>query len=267
MKRIYILLVILLGSASSAYAWSDQAAATIAEIASKHLSEEARNNITAVISTPLLENANFLVKERKEKREMMSSEWHYVEVYNTLYPMLDNDANAITQIENAVAALRNRASLPEAEVRRNILILVNLVSDIHCISNIRIEGFDRTYSGFNFSIWNNRTGKRSRYSKGNWKKLWENSYSSRRSVFSPQDYAGEVMHCFREDLAGFANGTPTDWTMEVAGEAKSLLSEIFTEGVVIRMEEFNRLEMFHERNMARAGSRIAMLLNDIFATK
>lgn len=268
MKRIYILLVVLLGSASSAFAWSNKAAATIAEIAARKLTPEAREAVASVISTPLSENANFLFKERKEGRELYSNEWHYVEFYKTLHPMLENDANAITQIEKAVATLRNRAELPAAEVRRNILILVNLVSDIHCVANVRIDGMDRTYSGFSFSRWNNRSGSRSRYNKIGWQALWRNHFASRRGVLSVQDYAAEMLMFFSEDdFSNFAQGTPTDWAVEVAKEADFLLRETFASGATIRMEDYNRMENYHERNVARAGARIAMLLNDIFATK
>lgn len=267
MKRLFILILALCTSGVTAFAWSNHAAATIAEIASRRLSEEARAGIHAILGTPLSENANYLVKERKEGRLAKSSEWHFAEVDSNLNPKLDNPSNAITQIENLAAALRNRNGMDYKELRHNLLALVNLVSDIHCVSNIRIEGIDHSYQNFQFTTWNNRSDKRARYTKRKWYYYWGVFYGSRRSVFSTQGYADEIMLFCKPDLDKYSTGTPSEWVSDIAKDTRYALANGFAPDATIRTEIINAYEVIHEKCLARAGCHLAVLLNDIFATK
>ncbi|MBR4850156.1 MAG: hypothetical protein IKV09_04415 [Alistipes sp.] len=267
MKRLFILTLALCTTCATAFAWSNHAAATIAEIASRHLTEEARTGINAILGSPLSENCNYLLKERKEGRLAQSSEWHYAEVDSNLNPKLDNPSNAITQIETLVAALRNRNELQYKDLRHNLLTLVNLVSDIHCVANIRIEGIDHSYKNFQFTTWNNRSGKRARYAKRKWYYYWGVLYAARRSVFSTQGYADEIMLFCKPDLQKYSTGTPSDWVTETAKDTRYALENGFAPEATIRAEVLNAFETIHEKCLARAGCHLAVLLNDIFATK
>lgn len=268
MKRIYILILALCTSTITAFAWSNHAAATIAEIASRHLTKEAANNVKLILSsTPLASNANYIFKERKEGNMLDSKGWHYVEVDNNLNPKLNDDNNALTQIYKAVGVLQNAQSLPIEDVRHNLLVLTHLVSDIHCLANIRIENIEHSYRNFKVVIWNNRSGKRARYSNRNWRNFWGSFYASRRGLFSTAGYADEVMLYYRDDLKGFATGSPEDWVKETAQDAQKQLQELFLPEVTLRAEDVNRLEVLHERCLARAGVHLATILNNIFTQK
>jgi hypothetical protein len=139
--------------------------------------------------------------------------------------------------------------------------VIQVVGDIHTISNIRIEGNEAT-KGFTYIVADGKKTKDKKNPTGKWHSLWHN-YTNRHDVFSPQYYAADVEIFLGDKKAEYEKGTPRFWAENVGEDVVRCL-EVFYPDASVKVEMVNRYEDVHNKCMAKAGYRLAALLNDIF---
>ena len=268
MKTIkYIIVAFALLAAPAAQAWNAKSSRSIAELATLHLTPEAKSQVEAILGGSLSKNTSWLARLRKEGQAQHTAQWQSVTVARNLRSMTSDENDAVVQIERATAILRDRANQSDSLVQASLRTVIHLVGDLHCISHIRIEGNDAT-KGFNYKSWNELTaeGKGFYCSKtydASWYKLWESRFAGRYNFFTPQYYGDDIDIFANEKKSEYEKGAPRFW-VENVGEDVVRALETFQPGAVVPVQMSERQEPVHNRCMAKAAYRLAALLNEIF---
>ena len=262
MKRIIIAAVAIAMLATKAFAFAPFGHQTIAALADKYLTESAKNEVKAILKSDIVKYSVWLNSLRGKEATAYTKEWHFFVLDANGKSTTTYENDGVVQLEKAIELLRNRANHSEEEVNQALKIVIHLVADIHCLSHIHIEGIEAT-KDFEFDNWNEGQGKDSKIWKSKWYNVWERTYINRYTFFTPQYYANDIDIYARDLRAEYEKGTPRFWA-ENSGEDVVRALKHFNTGApvptrVIQLHEFN-----HTKCMAKAGYRLAALLNDIF---
>ncbi len=245
MKRI-ILTLSLLVATLTAGAWNNLTYATIVALASKHLTAEAAGATKQALGGEIT---------AQNIAEKPLFEYHV----DANYTSLRSDKNdALVVAEECVARLQKNRNDGEA-----IILLAKAIADLHGVANLRIAGHEFSNRDFNISRWNNRDGKMARYKKSGWRFLWDKYYSFRHRIMTPKLYAEDTDIYNAPRRSDYMQGNLYAWAADVAKECRVVYSRNLTDDHIFRQEEVNEFEFIHDRLMAKAGYRLAALLNEL----
>lgn len=261
MKKIIVLFFALSMIAVPTYAYKAIAHQTIAALAQKHLTDKAQSEVKAILKADMAKNAMWLYSLRKNESLAYTQQWQF-STLNAEGKSVTTDPNdGVVALENAIAVLRDRANQSDSLVKASLLTAIQIVGDLHTISNIYIDGNEAT-KGFDFTVWNNLKGKGEKHDKSKWRSLWHN-YTNRHDVFSAEYYVADIEIFLGHKKAEYEGGTPRQWVENVGGDVVRCLEVVYPDADV-NIEIINRWEDIHNKCMAKAGYRLAALLNDIF---
>lgn len=263
MKKIYLSLALILGLCVSANAWNKDANEGIVVLATKHLSTEAASLVQQHLGDSYLDDVDYLYALEKKKKATHSKEIHYLHLNSALQPAAGTTAanDALKGIEQAVEVLRNRAQHSKSEVQTALRTIINLMCDIHDISRTRIEGVPHSQQDFRFACYKGDMGKRKSASPLKWSSFWH-YYSGWHPGFSGALWAEDMELCLGARRAELSKGTLNDWVAQIGTTAAKLYERINAEYEMTRRER-NELEELNYEMMARAGYRLAEILNGV----
>ena len=259
----YIIVACALVVASVAQAWNDKSSRSIAELAARHLTPAAKSQTEAILGGSITENTQWLHSLRRDGKALHTAKWHRVAVARNLRSMTSNENDAIVQIERATAVLRDRANQSDSLVRASLLTVIHLVSDMHDISNIQIEGVPASLHSFNIKLSNGKSGKAHRLTDYSWRRFWGGFWIGRHPGFSPALYGEELEICHGKHKDMLSKGNPRIWAVDMARQC-ILVYRWASPDCELSLEAVNGLEPVQDLCLARAGFRLAALLNDIF---
>lgn len=262
MKKIIISMFALLMMANNAFAFSTFAHQTVSKLTEMNLTDKAKNEVRAILKTSITKECVWLNTLRKNPEMAHTKSWHYFQLDANGKSTTTDENDGIVQLEKAIAVLRNRQNHNEVEVLQALRTVIHLVQDLHCLSHIRIEGIEAT-KGFTFRVWNELEGKGSKTWNQKWYNLWEMTYSNRYTIFTPQYYAEDIDIHTRDKKAEYSKGEPRFW-VENGGEDVVRALEKLNTGEPVPTQVVMTHEFNHTKCMAKAGYRLAALLNDIF---
>ena len=245
MKRI-ILTLSLLVMTLSAGAWNNLTFATIASLASKHLSTEAARATKQVLGDDLA------VQKIAEQPLLLFN-------VDENYAPIGGENDALVVAKECVARLEKNKKDGEA-----IVLLGKAIADMHNVVNIRIKGHEFSNKDFKVSRWNNRIGRMARYTKCGWHFLWNNYYSGRHRILTPELYAEDTDIYSGARRGDYMKGDLDSWAADMAKECRAVYSRDLVDEQVFRQEEINEFEFIHDRLMAKAAYRLAAVLNEIY---
>ena len=261
MKRVLaaFLLTMVVGTTSAFAPFGHQ---TIAALADKYLTDKAKGEVQTILNANVVKYSVWLNSLRKKENMEHTKDWHFFVLDANGKSTTTNENDGVVQLEKAIEVLRNRAEHSQESVAMALKTVIHLVGDIHCLSHIHIDGVEAT-KDFEFKNWNEGEGKESKMWNSKWYNVWERTYINRYTFFTPQYYANDIDIYARDKRAEYEKGTPRFWA-ENSGEDVMRALPHFNTGEpvptrVIQLHEFN-----HTKCMAKAGYRLAALLNDIF---
>ena len=256
MKKIIAVVFALALMANQAYAFHAESHRAIAALAEKHLTDNAKEQVRTILKSTMPQNAMWIFSLRKNPELAYTQQW-MVATLNAAGKSVTTDENdAVVAIERATKVLRNRKNESDSLVLASLRTLIQIVGEIHNPANIRIEGNEAT-KGFSFTI-----TTRKKPSKGTWRGLWHN-FSNRHNVFSPEYYAYDIEIFAGDKKSEYEKGTPRFWAENVGEDVVRCLNEVYPNAEV-SMISVNNYEYLFDKCMAKAGYRLAALLNDIF---
>ena len=261
MKKIIILMLALVVAGKS-FAYAPFGHQTVAALAEKYLTEKAKNETREILKADLVKYSVWLNSLRGKEATAYTKEWHFFVLDANGKSTTINENDGVVQLEKAIEVLRNRANHSAEEMNTALRKVIHLVGDIHCLSHIHIEGIEAT-KDFEFENWNEGVGKDSKIWKSKWYNVWERTYINRYTFFSPQYYANDIDIYAHELRAEYEKGTPRFWA-ENSGEDVVRALKYFNTGEPVPTNVIQRHEFNHTKCMAKAGYRLAALLNDIF---
>ena len=262
MKRAFIVAVALFVLVGESFAFIPFGHQTIAALAEKYMTEKAKSEVKAILKSDMAKEANWLNSLRDQEATAYTKDWHFFTLDSNGKSTTTAENDGIVQLEKAIAVLRNRANESDSLVNASLRTVIHLVGDMHCLSHIRIDGNEAT-KGFDYLVTNEGVGKNHKSWKASWYYLWERTFASRYTLFTHQYYADDIDIYANEKRAEYEKGTPRFW-VENGGEdvVRALPHFNTTELVptqVVQLHEYN-----HTKCVAKAGYRLAALLNDIF---
>lgn len=265
MKKIIAILFVATMVVNKAYGFKAFGHSTIAAIAENHLTEKAKGDVRAILEADITKHAMWLYSLRNKPQLAHIQEWQYATLNADGKSVTTYENDAVVALERAVDVLRNRKNESDSLVQASLRTVIQLVGDIHNISNIRIEGNEAT-KGFDFTLYavtkGSSAGEKMTKRKGSWRALWHN-YTNRHDVFSPQYYAADIELYYANKKAEYEKGTPRFWAENVGEDVVRCL-EVISPNVLVKTEIEHRYENINDKCMAKAGYRLAALLNEIF---
>ena len=261
MKKI-ALYIFMVAFATQAMAFTTFGHQTIASLANKHLSEKAQADVKAILGSDIVKECVWLNTLRTKPETAYTKDWHTFVLDRTGKSTTTAENDGMVQLEKAIAVLRNRASEEPAVVKDALRTVVHLVADMHCIWHVQIDGVAQT-KGFKFKLHNTLTGKGYKEWETSWSAMWQRGFSERNIILSPEYYAADVEIFIGSKKAEYEKGTPRFWLENVCKDVIYTLG-IFSPNALLSSEEKERMEDIHNKCMAKAGYRLAALLNDIF---
>ena len=262
MKRVIIVAAALLMAAGTASAFTTFGHQTIVALAETYMTDKAKSDVKAILNNTMEKECVWLNTLRKNPEMAHTKDWHFFQLNEQGKSVTTNENDGVVQLEKAIAVLRNRKNENKESVVNALRTVIHLVGDMHCLSHVRIEGVDDSY-GFTFYHWNMLEGKRRRDWKSGWYTHWNRGYFGRYSIFTPQYYSYDIDIYAKPMKAEYEKGTPRFWAENVGEDVVRALKD-FSNGETVPTYVIQLYEYNHTKCMAKAGYRLAALLNDIF---
>ena len=257
----YIALVALLISAGESLAWNKLGQNSIATLAERHLTEQAKSEVQNILGGDLVSGTLYLNELRKEEATKSAWSWAFFSVNDKLNSTTSSPKDGVVRLEECVEILRNRANHSAEEVNVALRTTISIVTMMHNVSHVRIA--DEPLSKKNFALCISDGKPKETIHKSTWRKLWESSYIGRHSCYSPAMYAEDLeVHC-ADKFAEWSKGSVREWLAEFAATECKPLYKWAQDGYYMTREHHNRYEAVNDRSMARAGIRLATLLNEV----
>ena len=251
MKRV-TLVIAFVATIFTAQAWTklvDDASYLIAE---KYMTEAAKTEYNRILG--LKEVVDYKWVADKSARASLDAE---------LRSTTTDDKDIVVRIEKAAEVLRNRAKHSDAEQYAALMNLRKLIIELHTISHIAIEGIEPSQSDFEFAWSAGKEGSKKYEKRGKltWHKLWASNFCFWHQGWSSEYYAYDINLRFGKLREQARQGSVRDWAHEMGLRAKPLYDWV-SPGMLMRNEPRLNLEDLHLEMVARAGYRLAALLNE-----
>lgn len=175
-----------------------------------------------------------------------------------------DEKDILVRIENALEVLRNRKNHSELEQYGALVTLQNLVPNFHNVARISIEGIDHSQQDFEFTWTAGKEGSKKYEKRGTltWSRFWTNNFCFWHQGWDSEYYAYDIDLRFGKQREQMQQGDLRTWAHEM-GEMAKPLYEKWQPGCTMNNEHRLIYEDIHLSNVARAGYRLAVLLNDV----
>lgn len=262
MKKI-ILAVALIAATLSAKAWQINCDKAALLVASHNYTPATYQLVQRYVGEDMAKPAYYLASLRKEGKLLETKEWHTLHLNADLQPAAADEKDAYVQIEKALDIIRNHKQHDEKSVRFALCTVMNLVIDMHTISNVAIEGVANSGTDFQFTsskgTANGRPAKLFPYS---WKELWTSRYVYQHAGYTPEMWATDLELMFSDKKAEFMAGTLADWCHNIGQDTKKVHGILEANEGKFLHATIQAHEDLHMNCIARAAYRIAALLNE-----
>ena len=262
MKRLF-LIVAMLAVSASAMAWGGFGHRTVAEIAERNLTPEAKANIEKYTKgTPLANYAVWMdtVRKNDPHHAKATDGWHASivdencktsqEIRNKHRKGRDT-VTGLIELENL---LKEREKLSDSVVMFAIKCIVHMVGDMHCPAHLRYT--DNRNDG-KFGI--NYFGK-----KTNLHKVWDTSVLTREHKgWSYKEYADKLNKLSKGKAKRLTKGWYEDW-LEESGRIIRPSIHWVKAGDSLDEEFQSKAYPLAEEMVQKSGYRLAKVLNTLF---
>lgn len=264
MKKI-ILVAIMVATTLSASAWSTNYDKAVYLVASQNYNPKTYELVSYYVNKDHTRASNHLAWHRRNDRHLETANWHSLHLDKDLKPNAKDANDALVQIEKALEIIRNRDQYEKSEVSFAVHTVMNLVVDMHNLSNVFIEGIPQSGTDFQLDISQCTTaGRPIRWFKYSWKKLWTMRYQTfhGNAVYSPQMWSEDIVCMYGDKKDEFSAGTLHDWATDIGTYTKGVYERLEAEGGRFIHKTVQEHEPLHMACLARAAYRIAAILNE-----
>lgn len=262
-RHIILVVIVTVAAIGKAWAWAPLGHETAAVIATQHLTPKAKAECDKILATNLKSIALWLNTLRSKEETKHTAAWHILHLDAEGRSTTTAEGDAVVQIERCADILRNPSLHSDSVKVTALRTLVHLVTDMHCIGHVRIDGEPLT-NGFRFYFLRGmEPSKKSKPLSARWYSHWQNRYFGYHQGFSAEMFARDMELCCGKYREEYMKGTPRDWAVDMGQTTRTALEGMEAD-VVINRKQLNLFEAYHERCLAKAGYRLAALLNDIF---
>lgn len=252
-RHITLLCAILLSTTASAWTVIGHEATAI--IAERNISPKAKGEVERILGCTMKEAVTRLSQDNRYEAGTTT-------VTAALRSTTKECSDNVVRFEEAVALLSKHKKHSTEECREALQQLIYLTAELHNPGAVVIEGGP---TDFNFCYNNGRfpDSKFLKITKSTWRKFWNTEFFRRHLGASPEMYAYDSSIFSRGRESEFSFGTPRDWVEQTAADSAPIRQHFSTTKEVHRTY-INNIEEHFDRNLARAGLRLAATLNTLF---
>ena len=258
MKKIFLLVAFAL-TVSVASAWHKNCNAGAVALAVRHLTPEAKSIVDKHLGAAYEDDCGYIYALERKKEVFFTKEVHYLHLDENFQPMSVEGDDALATIEKSLNVLRAHKSHSNAEVKKALRYVINLMCDIHNFSNIRIENIAHSQADFSFKRQKSEY-KPNEYITYQWSTFWL-KLSNSLGVFHADLWAEDMELCHGGKYEEFTKGTLRDWAADNGAKAAGYLAKISPDSV-ITLREYLEMDFVNYDMVTRAGFRLAALLNE-----
>ena len=258
MKRFLILAAVALcfAATQSAKAWNNIGHATIAVIAERHLTDEAKEKCRSYLKHNLPYYAAWMDYWRNCPGFEHTSSWHGVPVDENNKQIKGETNNAAYQINRICKKMRKYHKLKDSIVADNLKYLIHMVGDMHCPSHTGYPD-QPAYKGYNLY----RSGKKTGFHT-----FWDASPGYLHKGWTCEDFHRNLDKMKPKKIAKMVKGTAEDWARQNGEEMREVYTLIPHNAEYTALPERDRKRAVEicEQQMLRGAYRLAYVLNEIF---
>ncbi|MDO5571344.1 MAG: S1/P1 nuclease [Bacteroidales bacterium] len=239
------------------FAFDKEGHSIAASIAKKHLSKKASKNISKYLNNhDIVYYASWMDYLGYVTKSGYCNEWfdHCVPVNeNFEYAEKAFPGDALLATETAIERLKDGKykELDDSTVFLLIKHLVHFLPDMHCPSHViytfRPSNYVVTVDGKNI----------------NFHTVWDGMINLGPHKYSVSEWVEVLNYFTKEEQAQMIKGTPRDWVHENAKDC-IVAYEIVPEGKEVEDPQRYQGSVILEKQIMRAGLRLALVLNTIF---
>ena len=261
MRKIFIaiLATVALCVSNKAMAWGGFAHSAITEIAERNLTPEAREKIHHYLNHSLPFYAIWMDQFRFTDPYRPSGKWHSNWMDEGGAVDMTNEKCAAYQTTRIWKLMKNYQSMPDEEVRLNLLYLIHLVADMHCPGhNVWPK---KSHPHYYYSLTNNKGKKESFH------KFWDNdAILYGRKKMNVSQYADKMATLSEKEVKKICKGTPYKWAVTSLPNAEATFELTPAGSNKQKYSKQARLEMrrIADEEAVKAGYRLAYVMNQIF---
>ena len=262
MKKI-ILAVVLIAATLSVKAWNSSYDKAVLLVAAENYNPKTLRLVKEYVHEDVTKASNHLAWHRKNGRHLETEGWHTLHINNELQPSAQDENDALVQIEKALEIVKNRKKYSKAEVSFAIQTVMNLVIDMHNLSNVALEKYPLSGTDFKFNTTKGTAGgKKATVYQTSWKVLWTHRYPYFHGAgsYSPQMWVDEIEVMFGDRKAELEAGTLRDWTHDI-GKYSDHIYSLLVKDDGFYHATIHSYDIFHMSCVAKAGYRLGALLN------
>ena len=259
MKR-FILLLVSIATILSAQAWSGIGNQATRIFAKGYIKPEVHKEYARIWRL----NKKYPA-EKSDVAELKPQDprWNKVSLDADLRSTTTYEGDIVVQMERAAEVLRNRANHSEKEqIEAMRTITYNMIL-LHTFGNVRIEG-NKLTEGFIIQLSPGAAAdeKNNKLRNYKWQTLWNRAILLRHYGYTAEMYAEELALAHSADKEAFSAGSIRDWAADTGAEMVKQLERAKPNMIVDKLDILE-MEKVNDRLMAKAGFRLAQLINEI----
>ena len=266
MKKIFILLALIFTS-STVFAWHNNCHEGIVILAVEHLNPKAKSAVDKYLGDSYNDDIKYLYKLEKAGKAKHGEEIHYLHLAKNFKPIAkkknssNNDAYIAINKQLDIISAHNKHSAEEVTVA--LRTLIDLMCDIHDLAKYRIKGYPHSYDKFIYLVPRADSGKGlKKLNKHKWSTTWSH-FGNYPAGFSGQYRAYDMKLCLDGRFDEFTKGGLVDWIVDNGAIAAYYLNLCMPEAIVPYMDH-KKIEDVNYDMMIKASCRLAKLLNEAF---
>lgn len=259
MKKITSLFVALLTiiTTQSVMAWNNIGHATIAALAERHLTDQAKEQSRKYLKHTLPYYASWMDYWRNCPGFEHTSSWHAFPVDADNMRIQGEENDAAYQITRICKKMRKYHKLKDSIVCDNLKYLIHMVGDMHC--PVHVKYVDEPHLKQRSVM---MKGKKMGYHT-----FWDAAIGYFNKGLKADAIAAKYDTLTEAEIEEITKGTPAEWAKVQAEQMRRIyqVMPMHSEVTELTEEEYAELKELTMRQMLRGGYRLAKVLNDIFS--
>ena len=252
-KIIVIAAMLLLAGTGKSWAWGKRGHGLVAEVAFSLLDSATKERVHRYFADLTIEQAaNWMDDVRSDHHYDYMKQWHYLDVDKGQTYQPTNEPNVLNELDLAIKQLQNRDKMSEDDIRKDILVIMHLVGDMHQPLHV---GYGNDKGGNNVQV-------RYKDHGSNLHRVWDTEMIEDQRI-SLAECLKKVKDMDKEEYAMFANTNTTNWMRQPRAQLDAVYD--FKDGIIDdAYVQKNKARV--EEEIAIAGIRLATILKSLFGS-
>ena len=253
-KTLILLVIVLVGISQTAFGWGRIGHDAVAYIAECNLTKKAKKTIEGYLDHSIVYYGSWMDEYRATPEYKHTTIWHTAAVdkdFRYTDAVKKDGGDVVCELENAISKLRNYKTLDDSTIIVNLKYIIHMVGDMHCPVHVKYPDLKMNY---NIKI----NGKE--YSYHN---VWDAQVIEQTHKWHYMEWQHQLDRCSKADKEYIAKGNPRDWFHQTAVDCR-VIYDMAPAGSEQGKDFLNEAHPIAEKQILKAGYRLAKVLNDLF---